>query len=115
MANSLILLANSIIDEYFITVLPPFWIQDCFNRIKNSPGIKISRRRLLDEELKRFWSTTKNTLGDDGDLQELECCDPHDRVYAILGLAADIPGEAILVEYDRLIFKVKTDVAWWYL
>jgi hypothetical protein len=41
-------------------------------------------------------------------------CDPHDRIYAILGLARDVPHEAILVDYERSIFKVKMDVAWWY-
>jgi hypothetical protein len=31
-----------------------------------------------------------------------------------LGLADDLPPNAIMVDYERSIFKVKMDVAWWY-
>jgi hypothetical protein len=53
-------------------------------------------------------------------LELMETCksskseDPHDRIFAILGLANDVSREAIVVDYERSIFKVKMDVAWWY-
>jgi hypothetical protein len=81
-------------------------IQNCLERIAKSPGIKIPRSRISKKrrtllELMETCRTSKS-------------CDPHDRIYAILGLADDIPPTAILVDYERDIFKVKVDVAWWY-
>ena len=75
-------------------------------RLANSPGWKISRFR---EHYR------KRTL-----IELLETCrnskssDAHDRVYAILGLADDVPPDATPIDYGRSIFKVKMDVAWFY-
>ncbi|KAE9375181.1 HET-domain-containing protein, partial [Stipitochalara longipes BDJ] len=81
-------------------------IQKCLERIVKSPGIKIPRSRNSDHKrlLLELMETCKSS----------KSCDPHDRIYAILGLASDVPPEAILVDYERSIFKVKMDVAWWY-
>lgn len=104
--------AVSIIGELFErsnadTPKPTPSIQNFLERIANSPGIKIPRRRIADHDrtLLELMETCKTS----------KSCDPHDRIYAILGLALDIPPEAILVDYERSIFKVKMDVAWWYL
>ncbi|KAN0113244.1 HET domain containing protein [Hyaloscypha variabilis] len=78
----------------------------CLSRVASSPGIKLPRSRISDHErtLMELMETCKSS----------KSCDPHDRIYAILGLASDVPPEAILVDYERSIFKVKMDVAWWY-
>lgn len=89
-------------------LLPPP-IQRSLERIANGPGMNISKSRTSTGQYLR------RTL-----LQLLETCkksksyDPHDRIYAILGLADDLPPNAIMVDYERSIFKVKMDVAWWY-
>jgi hypothetical protein len=85
--------------------LPPS-IQTSLERITNSPGIKICRQRDPNKErtLLELMETCKSSKSED----------PHDRIFAILGLANDIPPEAIVVDYERSIFKIKMDVAWWY-
>jgi len=81
-------------------------INHCLERVAKSPGIKIPRRRISDREptLLELMETCRSS----------KSCDPHDRIYAILGLAKDVPLHEIVVDYDRSIFKIKMDVAWWY-
>jgi hypothetical protein len=82
----------------------PLYLPEVLERIKASPGMRISRAR---------WERGHPTL-----LELLETCKaskssvPHDRIYALLGVASDISEDSILVDYGRPIFKVKMDVAW---
>ena len=80
-----------------------------FRRILASPGMKVAAQcrtgplapqRTLDQLLQFFESS--------------QACDPRDKIYAVLGLAHDIPSGAIIVDYDRSILKVKMDVIWFY-
>lgn len=94
------------------SVLPslPSSIQRCLERIYDGPGTKISKRRVSDRtsDVERTLLELMETC------KSCKSCDPHDRIYAILGLAGDVAPEAILVDYERSIFKVKMDVAWFY-
>lgn len=47
--------------------------------------------------------------------QNSGCCDRRDRVYALLGLASDVPDGAIVVDYKRPALKVREDVLQLYL
>lgn len=80
-------------------------------RIKTSARSQISgyhseRSRILPDQI------TKRS----------RCQDPHDRIYAILGIATDIQkyerqpvkGYSIPIDYERSIFKIKMDVVWFY-
>ncbi|KAH8767525.1 heterokaryon incompatibility protein-domain-containing protein [Hyaloscypha finlandica] len=83
--------------------LPPY-LPEILERIKASPGMRISRARLEGGhptllELLETCKTSKSSV-------------PHDRIYALLGVASDISEDSIPVDYDRSIFKVKMDVAW---
>lgn len=91
-------------------LLPPS-IQRSLDRIANGPGMNISRSRISTSTGKYLRRTLLQLLET---CKKSKSCDPHDRIYAILGLADDLPPNTIMVDYERSIFKVKMDVAWWY-
>jgi hypothetical protein len=71
-------------------------------RINNSPGAKISARRYEGgnqtlAELLETCRFSKATL-------------PQDKIYAILGLATDIPVGWIPLDYGKSLWRVKVDV-----
>jgi hypothetical protein len=43
------------------------------------------------------------------------CCNPRDRVYALLGLANDVPEDAILIDYSKSVPNVQEDVMSFFL
>lgn len=80
-------------------------IASSFKRIEDSPGMRIMKgRRVYSEcsiiELLKICRRSGST-------------DPHDKVYAILGLRNDNSREHIPIDYNRDIFKMKMDVAWY--
>lgn len=84
----------------------PSYFKELIERINKSVGKRIiekrhdrGKRALVD-----LLEATKHS----------KCVDPHDRIYAILGLASDISGHSFPVDYDRSIFKVKMDIAWFF-
>jgi hypothetical protein len=90
-------------------LLLPQSIQRSLERIANGPGMNISKSRTLTPQ---YFSRTLLHLLET--CKKSKSCDPHDRIYAILGLAGDLPPNAIMIDYERSIFKVKMDVVWWY-
>jgi hypothetical protein len=87
------------------------WAKSCLTRVGNSPGLKISRYRSSwgrgsfgQRTLIRLLEISRNSKSSDS----------HDRVYAILGLAIDVPSDTIQIDYNRSIFKLKMDVVWLY-
>jgi hypothetical protein len=90
-------------------LLLPQSIQRSLDRIANGPGVNLSKSRT---PCGQYWGCTLLQLLET--CKKSKSCDPHDRIYAILGLAGDLPPNAIMVDYERSIFKVKMDVVWWY-
>ncbi|PMD19522.1 HET-domain-containing protein [Hyaloscypha hepaticicola] len=43
------------------------------------------------------------------------CCNPRDRVYALLGLANDVPEDTILIDYSKSVPNVQQDVMSFFL
>ncbi|KAF4628036.1 hypothetical protein G7Y89_g10116 [Cudoniella acicularis] len=82
----------------------PDKIRDSVFNIAISPGIGISRRRLHGKQ---------QTF-----LELLDVCkyseasNPRDKIYALLGLASDLPqGYHQVIDYDLSVFKIKVLVA----
>lgn len=84
----------------------PSYFKEFIDRINDSTGKKIIESRLHMGKL---------TLADLIDAtRSSKCQDPHDRIYAILGLADDASGfyRSIPIDYNTPIFKLKMDIAW---
>jgi hypothetical protein len=72
-------------------------------KIKRSLGSKIANMRIRgrgNHSLVELFEVCKAS----------KCCDPRDRVYALLGLANDVPKETIDVDYTRSAVKVREDI-----
>jgi len=66
------------------------------NSIKHSRGSKIVNMRIRgkgNNSLAELLETCRAS----------RCCDPRDRVYALLGLANDVPEDAIAVDYTHSV------------
>lgn len=84
----------------------PSYFKEIIKSIDNSVGKRIIQRRR---------DGGKQTLADLIEAtKSSKCHDPHDRIYAIIALANDMwdAYDSISTDYDRSIFKVKMDVAW---
>ncbi|KAF4634263.1 hypothetical protein G7Y89_g3847 [Cudoniella acicularis] len=83
----------------------PVHLTEYIERISHRVGSKIiERRRDSRRTLAELLDTTKSS----------RCHDPHDRIYGVLGVAADIQGDSIPIDYKGSIFKMKMDVAWFF-
>jgi len=68
--------------------------------------MKISMARVVAEEA-ALWELMETCSSSTSS-------DQRDRIYALLALAHDVPGEGFKVDYSRSIFKVKMDFLWFY-
>lgn len=85
-------------------------IQDMFSR---TPGAKIIRRYHRYQELRRSLIASDEVVPLGSALLEFrksKSQDPRDKVYALLGLATDIPENSIVVDYDKPVVEVRKDV-----
>ena len=93
---------------------PPYF-KEITKRINNSVGKGIieSRRRSEFDATRNRTRRRARTLFDlIKKTRRSRCHDPHDRIYAIIGLADEMwtASDSIPIDYDRSIFKVKMDI-----
>ncbi len=105
---------NDITEDFGDNAAPTF--QGIFSRINDSVGIKIIDMR--NSKGKRYFDQVLEAT------QESKSQDPHDKIYALLALADDFLditmkdagfGKFIEIDYDKPVWKVKRDIAWFVL
>lgn len=74
-----------------------------FSFINNSPGVKVLKMRTRGKRIRTLLELLEAC-------KSSQCYDRRDKVYALLGLAKDVPNSAIVVDYNMLPFKVAMDV-----
>jgi hypothetical protein len=74
------------------------------SRVKESIGANITRMRenVVDGHEHPLLELLEAT-------RESRCCDPKDRVFALLGLASDVEEESIVVDYMKSRSEVRAD------